>query len=466
MKNFGAVRWVLIYTMALNLLVTVAKLIVGYLTGSLSVIAGGFDSLFDSASNVVGLVGIYVAARPPDPSHPYGHRKFETLSAASITILLFLTTIQLVESAIDRLRNPVAPEVNVWTFVALAAIIGVQYVVAWYEARRGRELKSQFLLADASHTRADVLVSISVAVGLVAVRLGYPLVDPILALAIAGLIAKIGIDIIRDTSKVLADAAVLDAVKVQQIVAGIPGVVTVHRVRSRGQEDDIHLDLHVRVARGTPVEQAHDVAHQVERDLLEGIEGLRDVVVHVEPSPGPESGMPDLDRQIRDIARRIPNTAVHRIEAHDVEGRLYATLHLEVERSLSIEQAHGLASRLEEMLRAEIPAMDTIDVHIEPGEPRREQAAAVDLETYQGMQAAVTEAAGQVGGLSACHDLTISQTEEGLLLSTHCECEATLSVERAHALSEQLEREVRRRLPEVRQVIVHVEPRGDDKRQT
>jgi cation diffusion facilitator family transporter len=98
MENFRAIRRVLWITMGLNLLATAAKLIVGYQTGSLSLIADGFDSVFDSASNVIGLVGIYLAAQPADEDHPYGHRKAETMTALIIASLLFLTTWELIQS--------------------------------------------------------------------------------------------------------------------------------------------------------------------------------------------------------------------------------------------------------------------------------------------------------------------------------------------------------------------------------
>ena len=460
MRNFQAIRWVLVYTMILNLLVTAAKLIVGYLTGSLSLIADGIDSLFDSASNVVGLVGIYVAARPPDRSHPYGHRKYETLSAVSITILLFITTEELVQSAISRLRHPVPVTVNPWTFVALGLSVVVHLYVAWYEYGRGKALKSEFLVADSLHTRADVLVSISVAAGMIVVRLGYPVVDALLALVIAGLIAKIGIDIIRDSSKVLSDAAALDAERVKEIASSVEGVEMVHQIRSRGQEDDIHLDLRVRVRPGMAVEQAHHIAHQVEQQLVAGIEGLRDVTVHVEPQQGRVYASPDLGLRIREVARRLPGTAVHSVEAHQLEDRLYVTLHLEVESSLTLDRAHELASQLEDMLRAEIPRLADVDVHIEPSKGQGAEATAVDARTLEAVRTALAEATAEVDGLTTCHDLAVSRVGGSLVLSAHWECDGGLSVDEAHGLSRLLEQRIQQRLPGLRQVVVHVEPRA------
>jgi cation diffusion facilitator family transporter len=269
----------------LNLIATVAKLIVGYRTGALSLIADGFDSVFDAASNVVGLVGIYLAARPADEDHPYGHRKTETMTSLIIASLLFLTTWELVESAIERLRQPsmIQAEVNVWSFGALLVSIAVHLTVVWYELRAGRRLHSDVLVADALHTRADIFVSLSVIGGLIAVQLGFPLIDPILALIIAGVIAKIGIDIIREGSPTLMDKVVIAPDQVTKIVLSVPGVHSCHQVRSRGHETAVYLDLHIQVEPSTEVEHAHAIAHKVKRRLQEQFGGIEDVTVHVEP---------------------------------------------------------------------------------------------------------------------------------------------------------------------------------------
>ena len=259
METFTAVRFVLLYTLLLKLLVTAAKLIVGYLTGSLSIIADGLDSLFDGVTNVIGLIAIYVARRPPDDDHPYGHRRFETLMTLAVSVLLFFTCYTIVQSAYQRLKNPSVPDVNFWSFAALLFSIAVHIYTASYEIRRGRELKSEFLLADASHTSADILVTVGVIVGLIVVRLGYAWVDTVGAVIIAMIIAKIGVDIIRSSARILTDSAAVEAAKVAAILEGIPGVESYHRIRSRGQADDIRLDLHVRVAPELTVPQAHAI---------------------------------------------------------------------------------------------------------------------------------------------------------------------------------------------------------------
>jgi cation diffusion facilitator family transporter len=287
MLNYRAVRRVLWITMGLNLVATAAKLGVGYWTGSLSLIADGFDSVFDAASNVVGLVGIFLAARPADQDHPYGHRKAETMTTLVISSLLFLTTWELIQSAVERLRDPslITAEVTVWSFASLLLSIIVHLTVVWYELREGRKLHSDVLVADALHTRADIFVSLSVIGGLIAVRLGFPLADPILALLIALVIAKIGIDIIREGSPTLMDRVVISPEEIRQIALSVPGVILCHKVRSRGHETAVYVDLHISVAPSTPIAQAHEIAHQVQARLRERVPHLQDATIHIEPAP-------------------------------------------------------------------------------------------------------------------------------------------------------------------------------------
>jgi cation diffusion facilitator family transporter len=170
-----------------------AKLIFGYATGAVSIISDGFHSLTDSASNVMGLIGLRIAGKPPDANHPYGHRKFETLAAAGIFVFLLLVVIEVVESAISRLRTGSAPHVTSLSFVVMVVTVIVNLLVVRYETGRGRALKSELLLADAAHTRSDVWSSCTVLLSLAAVRLGYPMVDALGAIVVAVFIARAGL---------------------------------------------------------------------------------------------------------------------------------------------------------------------------------------------------------------------------------------------------------------------------------
>ncbi len=277
------VRFVLWTVLALNLGVAGAKLLYGMVTGSLSMQADGFHSLFDGVSNVVGLVGLWIAAFPPDADHPYGHKKYETLAAASIGAMLVMTCLYLLWTSYDHWLGAVHPEVTATSFGIMVGTMMINAGVMWWERRKGKELRSEILVADSRHTGSDILTSFSVLAGLAAVKMGYPLMDPLVAVAIAGVIAYTGLQVLWETSRSLTDVARLDPEAVREVVLANKAVLDCHEIRTRGMPDHIFVDLSVHVRATMSLIEAHDVAHQVEDSLKRQFEGVAEVIVHVEP---------------------------------------------------------------------------------------------------------------------------------------------------------------------------------------
>jgi len=289
MRTYRAIRYfilvtiILLVTMALNLAVAGAKLIAGLATGSLSLTADGLHSSFDAVINVAGLVGLFMSARRPDERYPYGYRKFETIVALGVAGLLIVTGMEIARSAIERLLHPQPIDINEWGFLAVVFAVVVHGVVAAYEARWGRLLKSDILIADATHTRTDVFISLSVLGGLVVTKLGFPIVDTLMALGITLLIADSAKDLIQDYWPVLTDAAVVEPARVAAIVLGVDGVLGCGRIRSRGHRSHSFVDVQVVVSPDLSVTEGNQVAQQVQRRLRRNLEDVRDVTVQVRP---------------------------------------------------------------------------------------------------------------------------------------------------------------------------------------
>jgi cation diffusion facilitator family transporter len=280
-----SVSRVLLRVLFLNLAVAGAKLVFGYATGAVSIISDGFHSLTDSASNVMGLVGLRVARKPPDADHPYGHRKFETLAAAGIFVFLLLVVIEVVETAFLRLRTGESPRVTAYSFAVMLGTLGVNLFVVRYEAGQGKSLGSELLLADAAHTRSDVWTSCAVLVSLVSVRLGYTMLDAVGALVIAVFIARTGYHIGLETSGILADRVVLDEDAIRRQVMSVPEVLGCHQIRTRGTFDYTFLDLHVWFPEDTTLFEAHRLSHVVKDRLMAAFPQIADAIIHIEPPP-------------------------------------------------------------------------------------------------------------------------------------------------------------------------------------
>jgi cation diffusion facilitator family transporter len=291
-SRYDEVRIVLVRILFLNLLVAIAKVSFGYYSGTISILSDGFHSLTDAASNVAALVGMRVAHKPPDANHPYGHRKYETLAAAVIALFLVIVMIEVAQTAIARLHSSGAPRVTAASFAVMLVTLAINLFVVRAERRAGRRLSSELLMADAQHTRSDVLTSLAVIVALAGTALGYPMFDPAAALVVVVFIGHAGFEIARDVARVLSDEIVISEDDVRGVVQSVPTVLGCHHIRSRGSADHVFLDLHVWLDGDMPLTQAHAVSHKVKDLLMERYPQIADAIIHIEPPPkkAPGSG--------------------------------------------------------------------------------------------------------------------------------------------------------------------------------
>jgi cation diffusion facilitator family transporter len=285
-ERFAAVARVLRRVLFLNLLVALAKIAFGYASGAISILSDGFHSLTDAASNVVGLVGVHAARQPPDTDHPYGHRKFETVAAAVVTVFLLLVVVEVLRHALTHLLGRGEPlEVTASSFIVMLTTMAINLVVVAYESRQGRRLASEILIADATQTRADVWSSIAVILALVGARAGMPVLDPIGGLVVAGFIAYAGFQVARSTTRILSDQTVLSESDLEAVVMGVPGVLGCHQIRTRGTSDHVFLDLHVWLPPAMPLTDAHALSHVVKDRLMTRFPQIADAIIHIEPPP-------------------------------------------------------------------------------------------------------------------------------------------------------------------------------------
>jgi len=282
-EHYKQIKYVLILVLILNWIVALAKIIYGLTSRCVSMTADGFHSLADGASNIIGLIGIHFACQPTDKDHPYGHKKYETFFSLGIAMLLFIVSFNLFKEGIGRINKPVNPQVNLDSFIVMLITLGINFWVMNYEHKKGKLLGSDILISDAMHTKADIFTSISVIVTLIVIKLGYPILDPIATILISIFIAHAGYQIVKESSVVLCDTAILDGKRITDIVLSIKGVKNCHKIRTRGRFDDIYVDLHVQVSADMHMDEAHKISYAIEGEIKKNIPEVTDVVVHMEP---------------------------------------------------------------------------------------------------------------------------------------------------------------------------------------
>jgi len=280
----SAIRRVLLYTLALNIAVAGVKVIYGWSAGSVGMLSDGFHSFFDGLSNIMGLVGIWIASHPPDENHPYGHRKYETFFTIAISFMIFLTCFQILRRVYLAFSVGHGAKAGDMSFAVMLFSLAVNIYVMAYETRKGRELRSEFLIADAMHTKSDILGSSAVIAGLVFTRMGYPVADTIAGLIIVVFIGRIGYEILRHASDVLVDTVCISTEAILKVVTEVEGVKGCHAIRTRGTSESVYLDLHIFVMPDISVETGHEIAGRVEKAVKAEFPSVVDMVVHVEPN--------------------------------------------------------------------------------------------------------------------------------------------------------------------------------------
>lgn len=445
-------------------LLTVLKLAVGLLTGSLGILAEAAHSGLDLVAALVTFFAVRISDQPPDERHPYGHGKVENLSALVETILLLVTCVWIVYEAIQRLVfKSVEVDASLWAFGVMAISIVVDVSRSRILYRAARKHKSQALEADALHFSTDIWSSAVVIGGLALVWLSQRLGpewswlskgDAVAAVAVAFIVVYVSLRLGRRTVAALLDAAPPGLAEQIAVEAGrVSGVQGVGPVRVREAGPSTFVDLTINVDRSASLEEAHQVATSVD-DRISSLVHRGDVVVHVDPVRQAEES---LAHTVSAIAARL-GLRTHNVHAHEIRGRYYVDLHVEVAAELTLGQAHEQVSRLEQAVREELPEVRDVHTHIEPISEPAARMTVPDRQEEEALRREITAVAREVPGLLGYNRLHIRSGPDGYDVAFHCLADPDLPVIEAHRLAEEVERRLRSRIPSLSQVLVHVEP--------
>jgi cation diffusion facilitator family transporter len=443
-------------SIAASAALTVAKGVVGILTGSLAILSEAGHSLIDLGATVMTYLAVRVSGRPADEEHQYGHGKFESVSALAETALLFLLSGVVIWEAVKRLVEHEEHTVlaNAWAFGVIVVSIGIDFFRSRALSHTAKATKSQALEADALHFSSDLWASLAVLIGLVGVRAGLLWADSVAALAVAILICFAGWRLGRRTIDTLTDVAPAGAAEqVTAAAAKVPGVVAVEQVRARAVGEKTFIDLAVAVSRTMPLDRVSALKEEVAAAIRERLAGAETTVT---TDPVALNNETVVDRVM--VIARNRALAVHHVTVHDLKDRLAVSLDLEVDGRLSLREAHAIADSLESAIAAELGTAVEIDTHIEPLQPHRAAGREAPTERVKAVEIALAELAADGRTLRDVHDVRVRETDEGEIVNFHCRVDPSLSVQEVHEKVDALERALKQRSPSIKRVIGHAEP--------
>ncbi len=447
-------------------LLTVFKLAVGALTGSLGILAEAAHSGLDLIAALVTFFAVRISDRPPDEEHQYGYGKVENLSALVETLLLLITCLWIIYEAVQRLfYRSVEIEASLWGFGVMVVSIVVDVNRSRMLYRAARKHRSQALEADALHFSTDIWSSSVVIVGLALVYLSERLGpqwgwlakgDAVAALVVALIVVYVSLQLGRRAVSVLLDAAPPGlADRIEKEARQVSGVQSVGPVRVRQAGAGVFVDLTIEVERSASLHDAHQVAAAVDERITQLLH-RGDVVVRIEPVRGSGEG---LTQTVSALAARY-GLRTHYVHAHEVRGQYMVDLHVEVPSGMTLAQAHDRVSKMEQAVRSELPQVRDIHSHIEPITAPAAEVAPVGEDESEKVREQIRAIVAEIPGLGGCTKLHIRPMPGGYDVVIHCLADADLPVEQAHRLADELEQRLKKLNPAVSHVLVHIEPAG------
>jgi cation diffusion facilitator family transporter len=453
-QTSGQWRTALVSIAAASLLV-VLKLGTGIVSGSLGLVSAGIESSGDVVAAILTFFAIRLGVRPADIDHPYGHRRAENLAALGEAAILYGGGIFIVVEAIVRLTGGASDLVARWyvfAVIGVALLVDVSRVAV--SVRTARAYRSAALRSNAFHFTGDMLGSVAVLAGLIAVAAGFHNGDAIAALLVAVIVFVAATRLVYENARVLMDTAPADArARAEAAISGLGDAVELRRLRVRESGGRYFADAVVGVPPGQAVVESHGTADAVEAAVREALPDT-DVVVHLEPRRR------GLDLRDRVLAAALAEPLVR--EAHDItvyehDGRVSVSLHLKMAPDIPIEQAHEVAERVESAVRDE-PSVEDVHTHLEPLEQPLaarpdENGEHPDQAQRDRISRLVLDRTG-----NEPRQLRLLHAAGGLVVFVSVVVPPDMPLPEAHDLASRLEDDIREGQSHVQDVVVHTEP--------
>ena len=275
-------------SIAVNLMLSIFKLIAGLLASSGAMISDAIHSASDVFSTIIVIIGVKISGKASDEDHPYGHDRFECVASIILAILLGVTGVGIGLTGVQKLIAGHYDTLAIPGILALAAAvisIVVKEIMYWYTRNAAKKINSGALMADAWHHRSDAMSSVGAFVGILGARLGFPILDPLASVAICVLIVKASVDIFKDAVDKMVDHSCDEATEesMREVIMGVKGVKGIDLLQTRLFGSKMYVDIEISADGEIPLDEAHDIAENVHHTIENKFKNVKHCMVHVNP---------------------------------------------------------------------------------------------------------------------------------------------------------------------------------------
>lgn len=269
-----------------NVGLTIFNFIVGILSGSTALVAEAAHTFSDILTSTITFIGFRISLKPPDKLHPYGHGRAEPLVGLVIVVFLGIIAFEILTQVYNKivLGGPITPPETIAAGMALIGVV-INFLMTTYMMRTGKKINSPAIIADAQHQKVDIFSSAAIFAGVIGSKLGFPILDPIVAIFIAIMVLKTAFDVGRENINNIMGTVPSKEIlgNINECALSVKGVLGIHNVRINFLGPYASVELHVTVGEDLSLKEAHEIAHNVEKKIVEDIEVISMVTVHVCP---------------------------------------------------------------------------------------------------------------------------------------------------------------------------------------
>ena len=438
-------------SLALIISAFVVELSVGLYSNSLALITDSIHAVLDSFVTAILLIAARWAAKPPDPQHTYGHGKIETMGGFTGGLVILLIAVFFIYESINRFQNPpqVLPGIfAIWAAVYTLCTDGVRITIL------GRALKkiegSTTLRADLYHAFMDMGSTFVAIIGILLVTVGFREGDIIAALVLGALLVALSVRLIHRTALELTDAIPESMVKrVHGIVSNTEGVMSTESVQMRRSGHEIFADVTISLSGAVSFDEAHKISSNVEKNIINSITNAK-VTVHFEPT---WKDIP-LDSKVNSIASSVKGVeGVHNVNSSTSEEGIFISLHVLVDRNMSLEVAHRISDDIEKQILSAVSNINHITVHLEPyvSIPKTPPVENLTIEEQ------IAKTIKEYPSVKKIGRVITLQLQDIFKIDIDCSFEGNLSIEKVHDITTEIEYKIRSQIKNAI-VTIHPEP--------
>lgn len=432
--------------------VVIVEVLIGLIVNSLAILSDGLHALLDAVSMVMLFFAVRASIKPPDEEHTYGHEKFETIGGLIGGIVLIAVAILIFyEAAIRLIENT-----QIVAGVEFAGFIAIGYALFISSLRvtvfkKVQHIESSSMKAGLYDAIADLSSTLIALLGFGLATIGIFNADAFASIFLGCMLSYLSIKLVKSSVMELSDTASRELVqKTRKTIYSCEGVVKTENLKVRKVSSKIFVEASVQVPKGMSLEEAHSLASKIETCLKEQM-GNVEATIHIEPF---DKGT-KLDELVEKLATADGVKEVHEISTIYVGGKLYITLHANVNPELSVEEAHKIAETIEHKMYADIKSLEHVTVHVEPSGVASPTAEINDAQ----LQKVIEKVARGIARNMRIKRVVTYVSENKRYINIDCCFTKHVQIKDAHRLASQVEKETKEHFVNA-VVTVHIEPEG------